>query len=285
MNRKIFFDRIRSDLFNGSMSSDQVSGIQIILYAWSGKDDRWTAYALATAYHETAFTMRPIKEIGGVPYFTRMYDIRGERPALARSMGNTTPGDGAKYAGRGFVQLTWKNNYKRLSSLLRLDLVGAPDLAMQPKVAAAIMVEGITKGLFTGKKLSDYFAGGRSDWVNARRIINGTDKATEIAVIAKKFYAAIISANTETIEPVAPITKPVSTKSRTAQGTATAGAGGLVVAGGAVADAADTLQRADSHISAGTWIGLVIGVLIIAGAAYAFYARWQDGGGKFPWQK
>jgi lysozyme family protein len=78
---------------------------------------------------------------------------------------------------------------------------------------------------------------------------------------------------------------PINPRSRTAQGTVVAGGGGSVVVGGAVADAADTLQKADGHISAGTWFGLAIGLLIIGGAGYAFYARWRDGGGLFPWEK
>lgn len=78
---------------------------------------------------------------------------------------------------------------------------------------------------------------------------------------------------------------PISPKSRTAQGAATAGAGGVVVAGGAVADAVDKLKDADSHLSGGTWMGIIIGLIILAGAGYVLYARWDDGGRVWPWGK
>ena len=123
----------------------------------------WCAYALATAYHETAHTMQPIKEYGGPKYFTRMYDPTGTRPKLAASMGNTSAGDGPKYCGRGYVQLTWKNNYARAGKAIRVDLVNNPDLAMQPDNAARIMREGMVDGWFTGKAFKDYLPDGRAD--------------------------------------------------------------------------------------------------------------------------
>jgi predicted chitinase len=95
--------------------------------------------------------------------------------------------------GRGYVQLTWEKNYQkfrdRVLKLFNSDIVDNADLAMRPDIAAFIMFEGMIRGEFTGKKLSDYFTATKTDWLNARRIINGVDRMTEIAGIAKQFYA------------------------------------------------------------------------------------------------
>lgn len=89
------------------------------------------------------------------------------------------------------MQLTWRANYKKMGDLLRIDLVRHPEKALDPDVATKILFEGMTRGSFTGKKLSNYFNDTKEDWVNARRIINALDKANLIADYAKQYYAAI----------------------------------------------------------------------------------------------
>lgn len=183
-DRKTFFDKVRAPLFGNRLDGDQVNGIEFLLSEIEKKnwtDKRWAAYALATVYHETARTMLPIKERGGNDYFFRMYDKDGSRPAVAARLGNTTAGDGIKYAGRGFVQITGRSNYTDWERRLGLPLVNQPDLALEPDVAAVILLEGMALGTFTGRKLPDYFSTAVSDPVNARRIVNGVDKAEEIA--------------------------------------------------------------------------------------------------------
>lgn len=171
------------------------AGLDAILGAWGtcggSHDGRRLAYVLATAYHETASTMQPVAEYGGDAYKRTLYDIAGRDPARARLMGNTQPGDGVRYAGRGFVQLTWKNNYALAGRKLGLDLVARPDDAMEPDIAARILVAGMAEGWFTGKTLATYIDGGTCDWKGARRIVNGTDKADLIAGYARRFHAAI----------------------------------------------------------------------------------------------
>jgi putative chitinase len=200
INRKFFFDQCRQTLFTGKLSAGQVSGLSFVLDVWepalAKKDDRWLAYALATAFHETAFTMQPIRERGGRDYFIRMYDPNSalaQRAALARSMG-ALPGDGPLFYGRGFVQLTWRRNYAKMGAAFGVNLTSdavAADQALQPALAAQIMFKGMMEGAFTGKKLADYFNPHTEDWKNARRIINGLDCAEAIALYAKKFYSAI----------------------------------------------------------------------------------------------
>lgn len=175
-----FFDTMRKEF--GSLSTSQVSGSEALIAALGDWPVSWIAYALATAKHETADTMQPIKERGGEAYFKRMYDIMGERPAKARELGNVKPGDGARYAGRGYVQLTGRANYAQYG------LADNPDDAMKPEIAARVLKDGMEKGRFTGKSLKDYLPG---DYIGARRIINGTDKAQMIADYAIKFEKAL----------------------------------------------------------------------------------------------
>lgn len=103
------------------------------------------------------------------------------------------------YYGRGDVQLTWYENYKKMGELLGLPLLEQPELALRPDISAKIMIEGMTKGAsnrgdYTGLSLEDYFNANRDDPVGARRIINGLDKASQIAKYHDKFLTAIKNA-------------------------------------------------------------------------------------------
>ncbi len=179
-----FFDALRgSKALGPTLSADEVEGCQAIVGACRGAGYglAWTAYALGTAYHETAATMRPIREYG-----------RGK----GRRYGQ--PGKHGQVAyGRGYVQLTWDYNYEKADAKLGLGgrLIGNYDLALDPKVAADIMVRGMAEGWFTGKKLADFLpASGpanRTSFENSRRIINGTDKAQLIAGHALEFQRAL----------------------------------------------------------------------------------------------
>lgn len=198
INRRFFFEECRARLFNGRLSRGQVAGLDGILDYWQAShancDDRWLAYALATAHHEVDLTMKPIREYGGERYFTRMYDITGDRPHVARRLGNLAPGDGALFSGRGFVQLTGRANYADWQERLGVDLTSgrpAADRVLSLPVATRILFEGMIKGTFTGRKFADYFDDVREDWESARRIINGRDKKALIAGYARAYYAAI----------------------------------------------------------------------------------------------
>lgn len=192
-----FFDHVRgADLLGPVLSQSEVMGLNAILGALDGWPISWAGYALGTSYLETAGTMLPIKEYGGDSYFRRMYDIEGLRPAKAKELGNLTPGDGAKYAGRGYVQLTGRTNYARAdkiaADLLRgQSLLSKPDLAMRTDVAARIMRDGMEKGWFTGKKLADFLPRDRpgtiEDFKRARAVINGSDRAADVAAYSAHF--------------------------------------------------------------------------------------------------
>lgn len=149
-----------------------------------------TAYVLATAKWETAHTMQPIHERGARAYF----DKYEPGTNIGKVLGNKERGDGYLYRGRGFVQLTGRMNYGRAGAMLALDLLGKPDLALEPAAAAHIITQGMAEGWFTGKKLADYIGPPGADYRNARRIVNGTDKAAEIAAIAVEYEAALRTA-------------------------------------------------------------------------------------------
>lgn len=195
-----FYDWLRSNNMLGpNISKGEFDGCDTLTRAMASVKwpIGWVAYGLATPYHETAHTMLPINEMGGDAYFTRLYDVTGQNPARARQYGNVRPGDGPRYHGRGDVQLTWYSNYDRAGQELGIDLVGNPELALDPVVAARILVRGMAEGWFSGKKLSDYLPtagpGSIAQFTEARRIINGQDRACDIADYAINFQAALVA--------------------------------------------------------------------------------------------
>lgn len=198
MNREAFYASLRargSGVFGTSLTQGQVDGLEAILAACDGLPVTHAAYILATAYHETARTMQPVRETLASTDDQAIARLdKAFASGRLKSVKNPywrKDADGKTWLGRGFVQLTHKTNYARAGRELALDLVGNPSLAMQPTVAALILVRGSAEGWFTGKKLSDYLPG---DYVQARRIINGMDRAQDIAGYARAFEAALIAA-------------------------------------------------------------------------------------------
>lgn len=137
------------------------------------------AYVLATAFWETARSMQPVEEA----YYL------GARAEKYRKGLRYYP-----WHGRGFAQLTWEANYKKAGAALGVDLTSDPSKAMEPSISARILVQGMKGGWFTGKKLADYINDTKTDFVGARRIVNGTDEAAEIAALARDYAKALASA-------------------------------------------------------------------------------------------
>ena len=199
INRKFFFDVARADLFDGKFRQAQVDGLTAILDKWEQtspqEDDRWLAYMLGTAHHETGRTMQPVRET-----FARSDESAIKRLNASYRAGRLSwvsrpywekDEQVKSWLGRGFVQITHQYNYEKMSAALGIDLVGRPDLAMDPVVALEIIFQGMIRGLFTGKKLSNYFNPSKEDWKNARRIINGVERADLVGTYAKQYYRAI----------------------------------------------------------------------------------------------
>ena len=181
-DRDIYFGVVREVLFEGALTQQNVDGQNVILGLWETQltgspmnDIRWLAYMLATTYHETAYKMWPVTEYGSDEY------LQGK--------------EYFPYVGRGFVQLTWEENYRNASAALGLvddrDLVVHPDVALDSLIAARVMFRGMAEGWFTGRKLGQYFNDDTDDAVNARQIINGNDDDTLIAAYHDQFLVAL----------------------------------------------------------------------------------------------
>lgn len=185
-------------VFGGRLTDAQKAGTLRLCAAGAGVlPTGWMAYVLATAYHEGGHGMVPIHELGSDAYLEK-YDTG----ALAAALGNTpeADGDGIKWAGRGDVQLTGFANYKKADAKLAAlglikpgELLATPDLALRGDCSAAVAVWGMRDGWFTGKRLNDYIAsrGTLDQFVHARAIINGQDKAALIGSYAVAFQAAL----------------------------------------------------------------------------------------------
>lgn len=183
--RQPLYAAVTPGLFRGSLPDWQREPMDRIIDEGEARARRVEecAYVLATAYHETG-RFRHMEEIGQGE--GRAY---GEELALMGTGSRITKR--ARYHGRGFVQLTWLANYARMALLTGVDLVNAPERAAEPEIAAKILWEGMIRGTFTGKNLADYFGDDRADYIEARRIVNGTDKAEMIAGYAREFEAAL----------------------------------------------------------------------------------------------
>ena len=134
--------------------------------------DEQVAYVLATTEWETNHTFKPVKEAYWLSEDWRERNLRYY-----------------PYYGRGYVQLTWKDNYQKYAGITDEDLVVYPDAVMEHEIAKFVLVHGFMHGTFTGRKITDYINPAGIDFYNARRCINGTDKAKEIAEIAEAFLA------------------------------------------------------------------------------------------------
>ncbi|MER9870816.1 hypothetical protein NKJ35_27185 [Mesorhizobium sp. M0136] len=199
INRNFFFDHARLGLFGGKMSSSQVSGITLILDKWEHEmpkaDDRWLAYMFGTAHHETGRTMQPLRETfastdaQAIKILDKAF-ATGKLPWVKERYWQLDP-QGISWLGRGFVQLTHKANYLKMAALTDPNLATNPSLAMNTATAADIMFKGMDKGSFTGAKLGDFFSGAKEKWREARRIINGLERADLVAAYGKQYYACL----------------------------------------------------------------------------------------------
>lgn len=263
VNRKTFYAEIKR-LFNGGyegrVGKGRISGLDTIIDEWERRGDieyDEFAYILATTLHETAYTVQPVREGGGETYLRKKKYY--------------------PYVGMGYVQLTWKYNYELASKKLGVDFVSNPELLLKPEHAVKILFEGMLEGWFTGKKLSDYMDGKQEtdaedlkEFSGARRIINGTDKAAAIAKVALVIDRALKKAEIANSYPLA--------TSRTAQGTVAVAAAGTLDVTNEVGNVVQAVQDQQEAFTSGQIIRIVIGLVVVCGALYALYARWDDAG-------
>lgn len=217
IDRKVFFDAVRGKLFNGSLSAEQVAGMNDLLDVWERSgftDRRWLAYIFGGVYHEVGRRMVPVRE-----GFAKT--DAGARAAVAKlfkagriSRNYALPNAaGVSFYGRGRIQNTHEENYRKLQKRFGHPFLTNPDLLLDSKIDAEVTVYGHVEGIWTGKKLADYI-NSKTDFRNARRIINGTDKAAMIAGYASDFLAALEKAYrpgsaVEPAKPIPPAPEPV----------------------------------------------------------------------------
>lgn len=194
VDRDVFFPRVRAGVFGGRMTQGQVDGINNILNTWEAisrsNDVRWLANILAQSKWESASTMQPVRE--------------------AFYLGEPEPAESYRrrlryypFYGRGLVQITWEDNYRKFSPVVGVDLVRYPDQALEPHKSAVILIVGMENGSFTGTGLGDFFSDSRDDPLHARRIVNGMDHAYEIEQLHLGFLEAL-KAGWPGIAPPAP---------------------------------------------------------------------------------
>ena len=215
INRKKFFDNFpRHSLDNKALTDSRKEGFEAIFDAWDeraeGLDIGGLAYAFATAWHETGAQMQPVREgfaksdAGAVAAVTAFCKKKGIANYAARQS------NGNSYYGRGYVQLTHADNYKKMGKTLGVGnaLFDKPDKVLEPTVGGDILVAGMIGGLFRPAKgkITKYFTADVHNWFDARDMING-DKNVKvkgnpktngemIADYGKGFFAALVLAST-----------------------------------------------------------------------------------------
>lgn len=181
-DQKTFFDTIRLTLFGGRMNQIQVARIEALLIEMQRVKmvtPEQGAYILATAHWETD-RLNAMEEYAS-----------GEAYEGRADLGNTKPGDGKRYKGRGFPMLTGRRNYQMASEMTGRDLIENPALASDPDLSAMVIVLGMMGGLFTKRGLAAFINDGKTDFINARKVVNGLDRAETIADIAERYLQAI----------------------------------------------------------------------------------------------
>lgn len=239
LDRTTFFAKARNAPFGGRLTQQQVDGCTAVLDAWERDgtaDDRHLAYVLASVFHETGARMVPVRETLATS------DAQAIRRLDAAYAAGRLSSVRSRYwidgwFGRGPIQVTHKRNYQKMGDRLGVDLIQNPGLLLEPVIGARSAVVGMVEGLFSaGQRLDRYFNADVDDPIGARRIVNGTDKASLIAGYHASFLACIKLARTAATAALPPppavveAAKPDGAKlatDKTAIGGVLAGLGGL----------------------------------------------------------
>jgi len=201
MNEQLFYASVRKDFFKGKISTGAFDTLKTILEECRSRkvyDYRHIAYILATAYHESYHSRlnpdwNPVREgfastnQGAIEAVTALYKAGKIKKNYALPNKKSI-----SHYGRGWVQITLEDNYRRVGDYYGIDLADNPDLALQRPIAALLLVGGMMEGWYTGKKLSDYITPLNTDFISSRRVVNGKDRASLIAGYALKFYNTMI---------------------------------------------------------------------------------------------
>ena len=205
MDRAVFFAELRkrgSGIFGTSLSQRQVEGTEALLDAGQGLPLEHLAHALGEVYHETGGGMYPVKETVYASSENRNPSDAQVIARLDRAFAKgqltwvRTPYWRGGWFGRGQVQLTHEANYRKMSPIVGVDLVADPGKALVPAISAKIAVEGMRRGIFTGKRLAEYDRSNGYDHYSARAIVNGdvSGNGPKVAKYARAFAAALHAA-------------------------------------------------------------------------------------------
>lgn len=264
LNKQTFFAEVKKKLFPkkfvGVNGSSQIEGLDILIDEWEKRPSVSTnffAYILATVYHETAFTMQPVKEYGGEDYLKRKKYY--------------------PWVGRGYAQLTWEENYKKAGDKIGVDLIKNPEAAMIPANAVKILFDGMLEGWFTGKSLKNHIddldeddeEDGR-EYQESRRIINGVDKKKIIANYAIEFEHCLRKAEITNTVPME--------KSPEIPASGAGAAGGAVILIEPVGEMIKSIEGQKNAFNTGSVVMMVIGSIVLLFSLYILYARWDAAG-------
>lgn len=231
------------------------------------------AYVLATAYWETAQTMEPVRETladndASVTARLERAWKSGRLPWVSK------PYWRSGYWGRGYVQLTHEENYARAGRELGVDLVSDPGKALESNIAAEVLVRGMLEGWFTGKRLEDYVTLSASNYRGARRVVNGKDKASLIAELAREYEQALL-AEGYGLEAPAPVVNErrdgTAPRSSIAQSTTVRAT--LVAFMASLGQVVDGAKRAIAQITDALGVSPEMALFLIAVAALSWIFR------------
>lgn len=204
-DRPKFFAGVKGGPLPSKLNQGHVNSLEAILHEGERRgltDTRFFAYPMATVLGECGINMQPVREgFSKSDAAARAY-IKKKRYAYAKLT------NGQMHYGRGFVQLTWYENYVKMQKLLvaagftDVDLINRPDDALRLDVATFILFEGMIKGSFRPpRKMATFFTDTKTDFIMARGIINGVkkgeslpDRAVEISGYARGFNEDLIRA-------------------------------------------------------------------------------------------
>lgn len=180
MDRKVFYDYLRLRV---NLTTQNVYGFERVLDYAETNETRAAdmPYILATDWWETSQTMWPVKEAFWMSESWRRRNLRYY-----------------PWYGRGLIQVTWESNYRKLWQDLGKSGSVDPDAFLTWEVAIPALFYGMQSGIYTGKDLDDFIDNiDESDeedlreFINARRIVNGTDRALAIGKLALMFERAL----------------------------------------------------------------------------------------------
>ena len=139
------------------------------------KDPIAFSYMLATCYHESNFLPQKERRARAGSELRRIQDRYWY----------------TGFYGRGYVQLTHKENYQQFSAIMGHDFINNPDKVLIPEYSAFILVYGMTTGAFTQRRLGHFINPYKTDLLGARRVVNGTDQAERIAIHTLKILPCV----------------------------------------------------------------------------------------------